>query len=134
MGNSSNPQLRSARKLLPARSPGIDRADSWQGDFSAAFVRPHALALHNAPQTGVTNSSRAITQTKTLLARAKIARVEDIGTGYAMETAGSTRNEIVSRLSQIAGNGGDGGSPTRDLGVRSASLYASELRPRCSSL
>jgi hypothetical protein len=27
-------------------------------------------------------------------------------------------------------DGGDGGSPTRDLGVRSASLYASELRPQ----
>lgn len=33
------------------------------------------------------------------------------------------------KRSQINWFGGDGGSPTRDLGVRSASLYASELRP-----
>ena len=43
----------------------------------------------------------------------------------------SVRNE-ENKSSRIKRFGGDGGSPTRDLGVRSASLYASELRPRCS--
>ena len=40
----------------------------------------------------------------------------------------SVRNE-ENKSSRIKRFGGDGGSPTRDLGVRSASLYASELRP-----
>ena len=41
----------------------------------------------------------------------------------------SVRNR-ETKSNQINWFGGDGGSPTRDLGVRSASLYASELRPR----
>ena len=49
------------------------------------------------------------------------------------DDANGTSNGV--RVSKITDEpGGDGGSPTRDLGVRSASLYASELRPRIGSI
>ena len=49
--------------------------------------------------------------------------------GPIVRKADSVRNG-ENKTNRINWFGGDGGSPTRDLGVRSASLYASELRPR----
>jgi hypothetical protein len=51
---------------------------------------------------------------------------------HAAKCVNASHNARVKKV--LAVNGGDGGSPTRDLGVRSASLYASELRPRIGSI